>query len=360
MPIGISIIYGTARGDYPLIDMPNVHQFKPFLDSLVGQSFKEFEVIIADANYNGRSKEVLGDIDSYRKYFPIKHLSVDEFSWARKKKLWALQDGFNYGIVWADGQLLLWMGDCCELVGKDTLLLFWDWYLHGYFASALAVYYKGNLPFYVSDAVRMNYYSGCGAIQELIRGGFLKDVVRDSRWKYVEDEDECKKSRGINCAGGNGIYYCPGSMFYGYASSSLESMLRINGYDSNFDGEKSLGDVEAGMRLEKLGYKFVLDKRLWLIERAHLPIDPGVLMPIKSFRSNYSLMLLNQKKDRTIGNNYKLTADELEWIIKHGESWSVPRPIAGSIEWELLMGWYNNPPIYDLAGLRNERLKGKI
>lgn len=338
----ISIIYGTARPDYPLIDLPSVHQFTPFLESLQRQTFKDFEVIISDVLHEKREY-------AFSKYsFPIKHVDPKPFSWALKKGLWGLQDGFNWGLVHAEGELLLWFGDCCELVNDDSLQLWWNWYMKGYFAQALVVYYKGNQPFFVNDAIKMKYVVGQAGPEDFkkqVEESILKDVVRDSRWQYVERSP-------------NGIFDANGELFYGYASSSLEAMLRINGYDSNFDGSKALGDVEAGLRLERIDCRFVLDKRLWLVERAHKPIPKEVLwgMPEKDFRSNYSLMMLNKEKNRVKANDYKLTREELEWIVEHGTHWSVPRPKKGSYRHKLLMEWFRNPPLYDLRELRRRQI----
>ena len=151
-------------------------------------------------------------------------------------------------------------------------------------------------------------------------------------------------------------------MFYGYSSTSLEAMLKINGYDSNLDGVKGLEDVDLGMRLEKLGYKFVLDKRICVIERAHEPIPREVLWGDTgvAFRSNYSLIMLNHRKGKTTANDYKLTKNELVWIINDGTKWSIPRFDTKSREYTLLMDWFKNPPIYDIKELRKLRIKGDL
>ena len=342
----ISIIYGTARGDYPIIDLPHTHQFTPFLDSLELQTFKDFEVVISDAMYNDRNYD-------FSKYsFPIKHIDPTEFSWARKLNLWGLQDGFNYGAINADGELLLWFGDCCELPNINSLQIWWDWYQKGYFAHALVIYYKGNKPHYVEDVLNdTNSNIPLDKLKILVNEGSIKDIIRDSRWKFVEESE-------------NGIFYCGGDTFYGYSSTSLDAALKVNGYDSNFDGSKSLGDVEMGLRLGRAGYKFVCDKRLYIIERKHEDNLCDVLSEMSlshnEFRCNYSLMLLNKQKGRITGNDYKLTLEELECIIERGTKWSVHRPEVGTHEYNLLMHWFNNQPIFNINQLRQERLKKEV
>jgi len=342
--VKISIIYGTAREDYPMKDRPGVHQFTPLLESLEKQTFRDFELIISDALHEKRS------YDFSKHSFPVKHIDPKEFSWALKKGLWGLQDGFNWGLIHADGELLLWFGDCSELVNNDSLQIWWDWYEKGFYALSLFVYYKGNKPQLIDDAielVRSSGGTGTGAedIKRLVEEGYMKDVLRDSRWKYVEESP-------------SGVLKCSGHLFYGYSSSSLNDMLKVNGFDSNLDGCKALGDVECGIRLDKIGTQFVLDKRLWLVEHVHGKISDEVLwgVPEKgTFRSNYSLMILNHQKNKFTANDYRLTEQELEWIVEHGVKWSVPRTEEGSYRHELLMDWFNNPPIYDIRTIRLEK-----
>lgn len=340
--VKISIIYATARPDYPMQDRPDIHQFTPLLESLEKQTFTDFELIISDVYHEKRS------YDFSKHSFPVKHINPSEFSWASKKGLWALQDAFNWGLVYADGELLLWFGDCCELVNDDSLQIWWDWYEKGFCALALFVYYKGGRPFLVDEAIKEKYTIGGGTKAEdfkrLVEEGYMKNVLRDSRWKFVEESP-------------NGIYPCSGQLFYGYSSSRLDDMLKLNGYDSNFDGSKALTDVEMGLRLGKIGSQFVLDKKLWLVEHAHNAIPKEVLWGTPTpgdFRSNYSLMLLNQKKNKIRVNDYRLTKEELEWIVEHGTHWSVPRPEEGSDRHQLLMDWYNDPPMFDIRSLRLE------
>jgi len=70
-------------------------------------------------------------------------------------------------------------------------------------------------------------------------------------------------------------------------------------------------------------------------------------------------MILNHKKNKFTANDYRLTEEELEWLIEHGTHWSIPRPEEGSYRYELLMDWFNNPPIFDIRTLRLERDKNE-
>lgn len=355
----MTIIYTTARDEYPLIGLPDVSHIKLFLDSVSKQTFRYFEVIIVDVLYKKRvemikNKEVDYDFSSYS--FPIKHVDPNEFSWALKKGLWAVQDGINYGIIHSDGELLLWFPDCCELIDKDSLQMWWNWYKKGYFAQALFMFYKDGKPLMVNDAIDTKISFGGNtrktaeqikeSYKQLVDLGYLKDVCRDYRWRFVEGN-------------GPGLFYPTGQQFYGFTSFSMDAAMRLNGYDSTLDGEKPLTDVEFGMRLERAGYKFVCDRNLWMIEHSQYAISQDILFgaPPKTWKSNYSIIMLNEQKKTIRANEYKFNEQELEWIIDHGAKWDNPRLKEGSPEHTLLMYWFNNQPVYDLKKLRNERLR---
>lgn len=358
----ISIVYITAREDCPMMGRPGVHQFQVFLDSLMEQNFdrSEFEVIICDVLYKQRKGENGKEKFDFSKYpFKIKHLDPYEFSWAMKKGLVCIVDSYNLGVIHADGELLLWFNDCCELVGKDTLDLYWEWYQKGYFAHALTIYFKGGTPLKVNDVdarsiLNLDYVCGDKEYAEavcaaMIKNGFWKDVIRDSRWFYVEKEKQKT---------GKGIYYAIGDHFYGYASTSLEATLKVNGYDSMYDGQKGLIDVEMGMRLERAGYKCVCDERLWLVEHRHYKCPDSIreVYPL-AWKNNFSLLVLNKNKGKITANDCKLTKEELAWILKHSDDFEKVRLPESQMEPELLKDWYENPPIYNLRELRNERIR---
>lgn len=371
--VKISIIYITARVNYPISSLPGVHQFTLFLDSLKKQTFKNFEVIISDAWYDERNKQNKQGIYDFSLYpFVIKYVNPYEISWAKKKGLLCISDNYNMGVIYSDGELLLWFNDCCELVNNNTLQLLWDEYQKGYFASVLVKYYKNNKQWYRENGTS----------------------VVDSRWEYLEKEKErlekeIKRLKDPNekeikielSENGEtveielnreekdniikdleikvGKYYFPGSQYYGYASSSLEATLIANGYDANFDGQKSLNDVEFGVRLERLGYKFVCNENLWLVEHVHdidLPKEITEGSPKWSFRCNLGLITLHHINNKNTANDYKLSVADLVHIIEQGEKLGVivlPR----SFEYKVLMYWFNNPPIFNLRELRNERLR---
>jgi hypothetical protein len=60
------------------------------------------------------------------------------------------------------------------------------------------------------------------------------------------------------CVGGDNPMIPP---MYGFAAFPLEAALALNGYDEYFDGAQGLEDVDMGIRLQKAGYRLVVDRR---------------------------------------------------------------------------------------------------
>lgn len=337
------MILGTARESYgAMIGREDIHLLQPTLESLKLQTFTDFEFIVSDALYEKREKLFRGEPfnrDDFK--FTIKHIPVKPFSIWLQKGLWALQAGFNQGIVHSDGELLLFFGDCCEFKA-DTIELFWKWYEKGYFPMALTYYHKDGKPLFDNEICTKR---GLTTIDEIKHAGCFDSLKKDSRWATVEAQPD-----GVMTG-------APWEWYYGYSSASLEATLKVNGYDEYFDGDKALGDVEFGSRLENVGYKnLLLNKNLYVIENRHGRVPPDSFFSNAStFKSNYSLLLLNQKKQRWRANSYKLTREEVECIVDHGTHWSIPRPEEGTAEHELLQLWFNNPPNFDITKLRSLR-----
>jgi hypothetical protein len=268
-----------------------------------------------------------------------------------KHGAWAGQAPWNHGALLARGELFLTFGDCCELP-PHYLERIWDWYTRGYWCMGLVVYKKAGRLYYIGEedliepapassietwrqGIRRN-------LKELRERGVIKDLVRDSRWTYV-DNVGVVKLKGRSGA----------QQFHGYASVPLQALLRINGFDENFDGDKSLGDVDCGIKLWMAGYDnvLVLDKDVWLYENAHKGVPEDVLWyKGPSIRSNFSLLCLNELKHRWRANSYRLTEEEVDWMCEHAKDWGF-RDIDMKAN-PLFQAWLKNPPIFDLQELR--------
>jgi len=229
--IKISIILTTARENYPYEGWDQ-ELFAPLIKSLEKQLFKDFELIIVDRLFHERRERFDG-------YKWIKHIPFDEDEspWSRIK-LWSNNAQRNKGIVYAEGELLIFIADCSALTSPYTLTYFWNWYQYGYFFQLWYKVFKGK---------------------RLVKLG--NEPVYDHRvnWLFKSPSQLLSHNHG--------------SWFFNWSSISLKAVLEANGFDENFDGCKGVEDCDMGCRLVSLGYnKFLLDKRFWYIDY----IDKGL------------------------------------------------------------------------------------
>ncbi len=317
----ISLVMATARASYP-VEKKGPHIFEIILKSLESQTFTDFEFIIVDSLYNKRK-----DFFQHKHYsFPVKHIEPRPNIWL-SKGMWALCSARNQGIIHSDGELVVFIDDVFGF-GPDWLELYWNYYeKDGLFAQALA-------DFYTPEG------------EKLIRGG---EWVRDSRWKFVDEGSAYLMKYG------DAYIHNVGSWFYGAgASASMEMLLRVNGFDENFDGTKSLEDCDLGNRLAMLGCQFVFDKRLKINGYPHdreIRISETKNYEDLNFKSNYSLYQVNRDRPRIIVNKDLLTEEEIKFVREDSAKWSV------TIIDELFELWVDNQPIFDLWDLKEERIE---
>lgn len=347
----ISVILCTARSEYPIIGLPDVHVLQPTLYSLEKQTFKDFELIIVDALYPKKRKW----IEDRKWSFPIKYVPVhpNHRFWFDRKR-WNICGALNTSIIYAEGELLVRLDDCCQFEA-NYLKKFWEGYRSGYFPCAMHIRYLEGKPARL-DATYMKkgyelqkpflYQQLEPDREEILKRLYGEEgLVRDSRYPTVKAQ------------GGRMIAYP--QWYYGYSSVSLEAALKVNGYDELFDGDKSLEDMDMGSRLEMSGCKnmFLLDVNLQVIEHEHKPIPETVISRnIKPIKCNYALFLLNRKKQRWRANADRLTEEDLEFIRKESlKPPCSPNPnyYEDNCEGQLFKLWASNPPIFNL---REERL----
>ena len=325
-----------------------------FLDCLEKQTLKNFEAIIADCYYKHQNNHVKNNTYKGKTYpFTIHHFQVKS-PWL-DRGCWAGQAPWNQSTMIADGELLCLFGDCCE-PPENYLQNIWDWYKKGFWSMGLVIYKKNGRLFYINEEDLQNpipdsdiavWNQGIIKNVKILRErGVLKNLVRDSRWPFVENSsDGIVKLKGIK----------GGQQFHGYSSIPANALLEINGFDENFDGDKALGDTDFGIRLAQAGYdrELILDKDTIIYENAHYGIPEKLLFyEGNTIRSNYSLMILNQNKGRFKANDYHLSPDEVDWIHEHAKDWGF-RDIDQRKN-PLFKWWIENPPIFNLRELRWE------
>jgi len=249
----------------------------------------------------------------------------------------------------ADSELICTFGDCCEPI-PEYLERMWVWYQKGFWAMGLVIYKKDNKLFLKDDLHTLddNDCSMIKSMNELIKRKWdSSDVIRDSRWVFVENTHGLFIPQGFHS----------GQCFHGYASISLEALLKLNGFDENFDGDKALGDCDCGIRAINAGYKekVLLDRDLWIFENTHENIPKSILTyDGPAIRSNYGLMMFNNKFKRTRANSYILSDSEIDWIVKYSQQKETWAKTLDQTQNPHFQWWRKHQPIFDLAELRKQ------
>lgn len=361
--VSISIIMSSARDDYPIVGLPQIHMLKPTIDSLKLQSFKDFQFVFCDALYNYRSGlfEKDGMFDKEKLPFNVKHIPVEHNEkynhgfWLSNRR-WSVCGQLNSCIIHCSGELVIRIDDCCRF-DSNYIQNIWDNYQTGLWAQSMYVRYLEGRPAVLNDTYRKIGYemNGSGGWDVSGRDKLLKqlygenELIRDSRYKTVVE-------KGGRMVGD----IIPENWFYGYVSFTLDAALDINGFDERFDGQKSLEDTDFGSRLEIKGYRknWVLDQRIQIIEYEHFGISEKVIdNGIKPVVCNYILYKLNREKKMFRANSERLSKHDVKYVrkesLKHPCS---PNNIKGFYDEDcrgrLFDIWTKNQGIFDL---REER-----
>ena len=336
----ISVIMATARGDYPIIGMPNVHLFDPTLKSLAKQSFRDFELIIVDALYDRRRYD-------FSKYpFPSKHVPPHpRHRFWLDRGMWNVCGMLNTALLYCEGELIVRIDDCSEF--KEWYLQrFWEEYQSGYFPMAMHIRYHAGKPARVNEEyLKKGYEAKYAQMPGEDRAMLLKrlygeeGIVRDTRWPTVERV---------------GRMIAPPEWFYGYSSFSLDAILKVNGFNELCDATKGQEDQELGVRLAMAGYRdFLLDKDLWVIEHEHLPCEVKSPPP---FKCNLGIILWDKRTGTYRANERRLTKEDCDWIRNNicpecpNYRRCVGEHLRGRfyVEGELFDLWLNHQPIFNL------------
>lgn len=319
----VSIILPTARDDYPIIGLPNIHLFQPTIDSLRLQTFKDFELIVVDSLYHLRPK-LFDGLYFGNVPFPIKHISVEHNRkynhrfWLDNRR-WAVAATLNTGLIHANGSLIVRLDDCCRFDSRYIERIWNEYSRNGLWLQTLYVRYLGSNPARLDNSYRKIGYEtaiksqllGENEEQRKKRDEVLRSiygeggVIRDTRYKHI-----------IGRMIGKVI---PENWMYGYVSFPLETALEINGYDERFDGDKSLEDTDFGSRLEMKGYRknWLLDVSHQVIEYEHIGVSEKVIdSGVKPIKCNWALYKLNRKREWYRANSNLLSKDDIKYVIK--------------------------------------------
>jgi len=244
------------------------------LDALQIQTYKNFEVIVAE---DDNSKEVEEFLSSYISWYKIIHVSQEDKGWRKAKIL-------NRAISSSDAEYLIFFdGDCIP---------------YSTFVEAHVVLSEKKR---VLCGRRIN--TGDGLTKDLRNKVIsIKEIEKNffSFWKKFKRD----KARHIE----QGLYLFPKSSFYRYVIGFLDkkkslvgcnfsvykkNMLEINGFDESYSSGDVADDVDVEWRLNKIG---VLNKSCRyaanLVHLNHSRKDRK-----EAHKINYEIMLKKKKNN---------------------------------------------------------------
>lgn len=361
--VKISYITITARDNFPTEGRPELHLWEPTLQTLANQTFKDFEYIIVDVFYDTRP-----DYFKDHNYgLTIKHIPAAPNIWHKYGVVQTCEQ-FNKGIVAADGELLFFDADSAML-HPELMQNLWNHYQEGYFVSlgfgADLTYAK---QLYESPVEPNKIVTGTwqGASIEQARKvdtswysslGYNGSVIMDHRYRHLFENTPIS------------MHVITPDWYYGISTASLEAVLAVNGFETMFDGDSALNDVDMGNRLYMAGYqKMAMFRDSYIIE-AYAKLGWHKKMRVRpEIKCNYALLLYNKLKGKYVAN-IPVPESEIDYIINvicasncHVRDTCKTLPHRGPFfnknESELYEYWKNNGLPYKI-NLREERASRK-
>lgn len=191
MSFKVSLLLCTVRpSTNAYLEHPDWHPIGKVIEFLDDQTFNGFELVVVDGLYHERRDEVakLAETASFR----IVHVPPRQSCIWVQKKMVAISAYRNTGIVYASGELIANLDDCCVLPRNYVETIWEGWRQYGV-------------------AVAMT-------------------------WPHREDS----RTPGL-------VQYA--GQVFGFGSFPRELALQLNGYDESFDGAQGLEDMDWSRRL---------------------------------------------------------------------------------------------------------------
>lgn len=372
----ISFIMITARDDHPYTNRPDLHVFEPTLESFKNQTMTDFEWVIVDVLYEQR-KNYFTDM---KLPFKVKHIPALPNLWI-EAGFCGISTQYNKGIINADGELLFFTGDS-HMVIPQFMQNLWTRYKEGYFPLAWYLYdHSCSEPTYVkgkldtqppAEKFKVAYpESGVQAPVPYSLSGYTGQKVslehRFTKTFGAHPEQEVFAP----------IHW---EWFFGCSSASREAMLKINGFNQNFDGDRMLLDCDVGSRLQLAGYglRFGMFKDIFLVRA---PTDPSYWNPVLkkkggTIKCNYPLIWYNRCWNEYRANAKILSDQDIRWIkevwcgrncpirelCQREHPWQYPFEHKAGYEGhnscaENFVFWKEHQAIIDLTSEREKRLE---
>ena len=291
----ISFVTISARTDYPYVGRPDLHIFEPTMESFKAQTMKDFEWIIVDHLYDERKDY----FKNMKLPFRVKHVPAHPNVW-HDVGLCGVCTQYNKGIIYADGELLYFVGEG-YLFMPDFCDKLWTHYKQGYFPFAWYFYDNTFAP---NDQINPAD-TEVPPIPYNISGYTGQKITIEHRPLVAFKENDKE------------VYHAPWEWWFGCSSTPLDAMLKINGFDQKFDGDRMLSDCDVGSRLQLAGFdKFALFRDLFSIRAlTNTNIwNPKLLKVGPSIKCNLPLIWWSRSRNHFRANDHELTDDDIKWI----------------------------------------------
>ncbi len=353
----ISFVTITARTDYPYVGRPDLHIFEPTMESFKAQTMKDFEWIIVDHLYDERKDY----FKNMKLPFHVKHVPARPNVW-HDVGLCGVCTQYNKGIIYADGELLYFVGEG-YLFMPDFCDKLWTRYKQGYIPFAWYFYDKTFAP---KDQINLAD-TEIPPVSYNISGYTGQKITVEHR-PLVAFKGNDKE-----------IHLATWEWWFGCSSTSLDAMLRINGFDQKFDGDRMLSDCDVGSRLQLAGFdKFALFRDLFSIR----PLtdtntwNPKLSKVGPSIKCNLPLIWWSRSRNHFRANDYILVDEDIRWIKEEycGQQCTVREQCRTQNPWQFPFEhkegygfksekkwfdyWKTHQEKIDLTEERNKRLSG--
>jgi len=287
----ISIITITARTNYPYAGRPDLNIFEPTIESLKTQTMLDFEWVIVDYLYEER-KDYFKD---KKLPFKVKHVPASPNVW-HDVGLPGICTQYNKGIIYADGELLFFSGEGFMYIPTFCQKL-WEYHKQGYIV--LVWYFLDDT--FIPPISTPNLETS--PVPYNICGYTGKSITTEHRPLVAFKNNNVQ------------IYNAEWGWFFGCSATSLESMLKINGFDQKFDGDQMLLDCDVGSRLDLAGFhKFALFQDLFYIRLRTNTAWHQNLHKAITIKCNLPLIWLSRNYYRFKANERVITDDDITWM----------------------------------------------
>lgn len=258
----LTIGINTAQFDYPLTAYPDIHLFEWTMRHIRKQTFKDFEVVIADTLYYERS-------DYFEKHpedFPVIHVPVKPNIWLPNNAC-AICTTKNTFLIHAKGNIIISVGDC---IGFDE-------------------------DFFARTIKHLEDRKGFGVASKYTLNEGDKILVKDERDKHIVPSHK----------------YCVD--IHGNVAMYARDWEKLNGYDEMYDGSKGLEDIDLGIRMRKARIRVkLIDPPI--IYQHHITSKASTAKHIKCSHLWWHLAVKRIQKEWVTANTAPLTEEEYKFL----------------------------------------------